>query len=46
VQDYLAVYQQALSVPHRAEKLAEELGRVSSGSKSGDLAEKKARLNR
>jgi hypothetical protein len=46
VEDYLAVYQQALSVPHRAEKLAEELGRVSSGSKSGDLAEKKRELSR
>jgi hypothetical protein len=46
VQDYLEVYQQALAVPHRAEKLAEELDRVRSGSKPGDLAEKKARLNR
>jgi predicted ArsR family transcriptional regulator len=46
VQDYLDVYQQALAVPHRAEKLAEELGRVSSRSKPGDLAEKKGRTNR
>ncbi len=29
VQDYLAVYETALTVPHRREKLAEELARVS-----------------
>jgi biotin operon repressor len=33
VRDYLAVYQQASQTPHRAEKLAEELGRVSARSK-------------
>jgi hypothetical protein len=31
VQDYLAVYETALTVPHRREKLAEELARVSGG---------------
>jgi hypothetical protein len=30
VQDYLAVYEAALTIPHRREKLAEELARVSS----------------
>jgi hypothetical protein len=29
VRDYLAVYEAALAVPHRREKLEEELGRVS-----------------
>jgi len=32
VQDYLAVYEAALTVPHRREKLAEELARVSGWS--------------
>jgi biotin operon repressor len=39
VRDYLTVYQQAQQRPHRAEKLAEELARVSARSKPG--AEKK-----
>ena len=41
VQDYLAVYQQALSVPHRCEKLSEELDRVRARPKPASLAEKK-----
>lgn len=41
VQDYLAVYQQALSVSHRCEKLSEELDRVSARPKPANLAEKK-----
>jgi len=41
VRDYLAVYQQAQQRPHRAEKLAEELARVSARSKSVSLEEKK-----
>lgn len=41
VRDYLAVYQQASQTPHRAEKLAEELGRVSARSKPVAVEEKK-----
>jgi DeoR/GlpR family transcriptional regulator of sugar metabolism len=36
VQDYLAVYEAALQVPHRAEKLQEELSRVSVRERSAD----------
>jgi hypothetical protein len=41
VSDYLTLYQQAQQQPHRAEKLAEELARVSARSKSGAGEEKK-----
>jgi predicted ArsR family transcriptional regulator len=41
VGDYLAVYQQAQQTPHRAEKLAEELARVSARSKPTPVEEKK-----
>jgi predicted ArsR family transcriptional regulator len=41
VRDYLAVYEQAQQAPHRAEKLAEELGRVT--ARSQPAAEKKGR---
>jgi predicted ArsR family transcriptional regulator len=41
VREYLAVYEQAQQSPHRAEKLAEELGRVSGRAK---LAEEKKGL--
>jgi biotin operon repressor len=41
VRDYLALYQQAQQTPHRAEKLAEELVRVSARSKPSPVEEKK-----
>ena len=41
VGDYLGVYQQAQQTPHRAEKLAEELARVSARGKTGAGEEKK-----
>jgi len=36
VRDYLAVYAQAQQVPHRAEKLAEELARVAARSRPAE----------
>lgn len=36
VRDYLAVYEQAQQVPHRAEKLAEELARVAARSRPAE----------
>jgi hypothetical protein len=36
VRDYLAVYEQAQPVPHRAEKLAEELARVAARSRPAE----------
>jgi len=40
VQDYLGVYESALAVPHRREKLEEELGRVMGRSATVPPAEK------
>lgn len=46
VQDYLAVYQQAVTVPHRAEKLSEELARVAARGLRGQADQKKGRGSR
>ncbi len=42
VQDYLAIYEAALEVPHRREKLEEELVRVSGRRSASSGAEKRA----
>ena len=46
VADYLGLYHQALDLPHRAEKLAEELARVSRRAKPVAEAEKKGGTSR
>jgi DNA-binding Lrp family transcriptional regulator len=46
VQDYLAIYEAALEVPHRREKLEEELVRVSGRRSRPPRAEKRAVVRR
>ena len=46
VEDYLALYQQAVTVPHRAEKLSEELDRVAARRPVAHSAQKKGRGSR
>ncbi len=44
VQDYLALYEAAQKVPHRLEKLEEELIRVNGGHNGHFTAEKKGQV--
>ena len=46
MEDYLAVYQAALGVPHRHEKLEEELARVSARGKLVSNEVKKGEVTR
>jgi len=46
VKEYLAVYEAAMGVPHRREKLEEELARVSTWQKAASDAGKKGAVRR